>query len=532
MIEITRSDLEQLMTLGRLKPNSWIRAALGVDLWSKQKEFVRSVRDNRNTLWDACHGVGKTRTLGSVALQFLYSYERSRVITTAPTFRQVKSILWAEIHSLHTDALIELGGTLNQVELEIREGWYAQGLSTNRADRFQGQHAPYILFIVDEGYGVSPVIFEAIRGGMSSGFVRLAVAGNPTDAGAFVAEAVRKTDELGRKTWNHLSVSAFDTPNFTELGVTIEDMRSGEWRDKVDAYLRRCGALPRPYLINPDFVAEALIEFGEDSPAWYARILGILPTTSTNTIVPLAWAEAAMARWEYSEELDRKLVRGERVFQDDNYVPLGDPEEIGVDVARFGDDDTVIAPRKGRRALTMLVYRKQDTQEVAGLVDAAHADFVRSERPLQEGEVRERGRLIKVDSNGIGAGVVDALKRLKHRISSVNDGDPEYWHHWVQGVNVSESPVDKKKYADRTTELWWNLRELLNPLNPYPIALPRDNKLLGELTGRRYGLDKHDMLQIESKDDFKKRLQRSPDRADAVVLAFAPPLRRSNIRSL
>jgi phage terminase large subunit len=519
--ELSRAELEELGALGRRHPARWIRHALGVDLWSIQKQITASVRDNRNTLVDSCHGIGKTKTLASIGLDFLYSYPGSRVIATAPTFRQVQSILFAEVHMLHQGAQFELGGTLNQVELGITEGWYFHGMSTNRAERFQGQHAPgaAILFIVDEGYGVSTAIFEAIRGGMSSGFARLLVAGNPTDPGAWVAEASRKTGDNGQRTWNHIQVSAFDTPNFTELGITIEDMRSGAWREKQDRWLEAHGELPRPYLINPDFVAEALIEFGEDSPAWQARILGQLPSESVNTVIPLSWVEAAMARSDHSMAVDKQKAAGILPTMEElvDYVPCSEPEELGVDVAGFGDDDSVIAPRRGRRCLALLVYRKMDTRAVAGLVDAAHAELLKLTPPVEEGEAKPRRLLIKVDSNGIGAGVVADLGAM---------------HHEVQGVNVSEAPSNRRRFADRTTELWWWLRELLHPLNPAPIAIPRDNKLLGELSGRRYRLNKGDLLQLESKEDFKKRLGRSPDKADAVVLSYAPSRVRANIRSL
>ena len=514
LYELSSSDLEEIMRIGREAPDSWIEIALGVDMWSTQAEIARSVRDNRNTLVDSCHGIGKTMTLACVALDFLYSYPGSRVITTAPTFRQVQSILWSEIHLRHNDAPFELGGTLNQVELKIAEGWYCHGLSTNKPERFQGQHAPYILFIVDEAYGVARPIFEAIRGGMSSGFVRLLCVGNPTDPSAYVVEAARKTNDKGRSTWNHIAISAFDTPNFTELGITIEDIRSNEWREKQDAYLRAHGGLlPRPYLINPDFVAEMYIEFGEESPAWQARVLGQLPSESSNAVIPLAWVEAAMLRWETSREVDGLKADGKPVSQEllDSYVPLGQPEELGVDVARMGDDETVIAHRRGRRVTHLVAHRKNDLYDVTGLVDAEHTYMINlvdplTEADIQDGVKRDRLRLIKIDSNGMGAGVMDNLAHMGRR---------------VIGVNVSEKPRNQRKFEDRTTELWWSLRELLHPMSQTPMALPRDMRLLGELSGRRYRVSKDNKIQVESKDDFKKRLQRSPDRADAVVLACA-----------
>jgi hypothetical protein len=138
--------------------------------------------------------------------------------------------------------------------------------------------------------------------------------------------------------------------------------------------------------------------------------------------------------------------------------------------------------------------------ETAGLIMAAQ---------------RETGAsTVKVDEIGIGAGVVDRLRELKCP---------------AVGVNVASAPVEPERFTNLRTELWWNLRELLNPnprANPNPIALPPDDELLVDLTNVKYRLDSRGRMQLESKDEIKKRLGRSPDRGDAVVLAFAPSTRQ------
>lgn len=176
-------------------------------------------------------------------------------------------------------------------------------------------------------------------------------------------------------------------------------------------------------------------------------------------------------------------------------TPEGQPVEIGVDVARFGADKTVIAVRRGSKVMPLKVYGKQDTMATAGAVIA---------------EQRAVGATaIKVDVIGIGAGVVDRLKE---------QGYP------VRGINVAEAAVDPERFANLRSQLWWALRERLNPdpkVNPDPVALPPDDELLADLSGVQYKITSRGQLEVERKEDMKKRLGRSPDRADAVVLAFA-----------
>ena len=222
-------------------------------------------------------------------------------------------------------------------------------------------------------------------------------------------------------------------------------------------------------------MADKYLVWGPDSPAYQARVLGQFPTEADDTLIPLAWIEASMER-----------------EAPDGMVPV----ELGVDVARFGSDKTVIATRCGPRVLPLQVYAKQDTMETTG-----HAIIEYKER---------QATAIKVDVIGMGAGVVDRLAEQQYP---------------VYGINVAESPRDPERFSDLRSELWWLLRDLLNPdprLNPYPISLPKDDELLGDLCGIKYKITSKGQIRVEGKDDMKKRIKRSPDRGDAVVLAFTP----------
>lgn len=169
--------------------------------------------------------------------------------------------------------------------------------------------------------------------------------------------------------------------------------------------------------------------------------------------------------------------------------------EFGCDIARFGQDSTVIAIRKGLAVLPLVVLKKKDTMEVTGKI----IELARQHKP----------QAIKVDDIGVGGGVTDRLKEQSYP---------------VVPINVAEAPRDPEKFADLRSELWWMLRERLDPnpkTNPTPIALPKDDELLGDLCGIKYKITSKGQIRVESKEDMKKRIKRSPDRGDAVVLAFA-----------
>jgi len=468
MKNLSPEQKKELKKKGQTKPVWWVKNVLGVIPWSKQQEILNSVRDNPRTAVRSCHGIGKSFTAGQVILWFLFNFPRSIVLSTAPTWRQVEKLVWKEVRSGYKKAKVRLGGKLLPVRPEIQiiqDEWYAMGLSTNDPDRFQGYHEKYILIVVDEAAGVPEDIFLAVDGVLTSAHARLLLLGNPTSLSGTFYNAFRGTG------WNTIAISAFDTPNFTEFGITEDDVASDAWESKIT------GPLPNPKLITPAWVADKYLRWGPDSPAYQARAKGQFPTEADDTLIPLAWIEAAMER-----EVN-KLT----------------PVRIGNDVARFGSDKTVICTRKGLKVLPLKVYAKKDTMETAGLAIAEQKHY--------------NAEHILVDVIGQGAGVVDRLKE---------QGYP------VVAINVAESATDPERFADLRSEMWWNLRYLLDPNpkgNPNPIALPKDDELLGDLSGIKYKYTSKGQIRVESKDEMKKRIKRSPDRGDAVVLAFGDPNR-------
>jgi hypothetical protein len=439
-MKMNKAEARILLDRAKRDPVFFVTKVLGGDPWEKQEEILKTVRDHRRVAVRACHGVGKTRVAAWVALWFLYCHKNSKVITTAPTWHQVENLLWREIAAAHAGSKYPLGGKVLQTQIELGKQWFALGLSTDKPERFQGFHAEYILLIVDEASGVDQRIFEAAEGFLTSPGARLLLIGNPTQLSGEFYNAFRSP------LYHKIHISAFDSPNL------------------------KAGKIIRPYLVTPQWVEEKRLKWGEDSPLWYSRVLGEFPEQGDDTLIPLAWIEAAQQRWQM--------------------MPRGEPGELGVDVARYGTDTTVIILRQGSRAEVIAQLRGQDTMEVTGAVINA----------LRETEAK----VAKVDVVGLGVGVADRLKEQRYP---------------VQEMNAGEAAQDKERFVNKRAEWYWALRERFQVGD---IAIPPDDELASQLASLKYKFDSRGRIQIESKEDMRKRGLPSPDKADALMLAFAP----------
>jgi hypothetical protein len=230
-------------------------------------------------------------------------------------------------------------------------------------------------------------------------------------------------------------------------------------------------------ITNKDQIAQWVADYGEDSDFVRVRVRGVFPRAGSMQFIDGERVEAAQTR-----QVD---------------VPPGEPLVIGVDVARFGDDQSVIAFRRGRdaRSIPWITLRGLDTMQVAAKV--AEAAQVR------------RAQTIFVDEGGLGAGVVDRLKQLGIRCIGVNFGSSP------SGFNLGEGVKVRNKRA----EMWAGAREWLRN-----GAIPADQELAADLTGVEYGFDADNAIQLERKEHMKRRGLASPDKGDALALTFAFPV--------
>lgn len=205
-------------------------------LWSKMREVNDSVRDNERTAVGAGHGVSKTFGGGRIALTFLSCYYPSTVITTAPSWNQVKDEMWREIREAHTNARVPLGGKLTTTMLDMQPEtgikWFGIGISTKpdtitqEATRMQGHHNVHLLVIIDEAAGVLPEIWRAIEH-IGGDFKRVLAIGNPTSKFGDFPAALRDPS------WNHITISVKDTPNFKTGKLIIPGVYGREYERRI-----------------------------------------------------------------------------------------------------------------------------------------------------------------------------------------------------------------------------------------------------------------------------------------------------------
>jgi hypothetical protein len=234
--------------------------------------------------------------------------------------------------------------------------------------------------------------------------------------------------------------------------------------------------------VRKDFVDEMAEQYGEDSNAYRVRVLGEFPQADDDTIIPLHLVEAAMSR-------DVEPIQGVR--------PVW-----GLDVARYGSDRTALAKRRGNQLLQPIQsWQGKDLMQVCGIVLEEFDACSYEDRPAE----------ILVDVIGLGAGVVDRLKEM--------DFVP------IRGINVAESPAMTQKYLRLRDELWFRCREFLEQRD---CCMPEDDQLKHELTAPRFKFQSNGKLKVESKDELKRRGNRSPDLADALMLTFASNAARAS----
>ena len=190
---------------------------LGVDLWSKQQEVLEALKDHRRVAVKSGNGLGKGFSAAVAILWFLYCHDEAVVLSTASTFRQVRHVLWREVHRRYNQANYSLGGRMLDTRLELSEGRFALGLSADSGDEFQGFHSPNMLIVVDEAEGVSEPIYEAIEAVMTSENCRLLMIGNPTTMSGTFRRAIYEHRDLYRT----VTISALDSPNLTEGETNI-----------------------------------------------------------------------------------------------------------------------------------------------------------------------------------------------------------------------------------------------------------------------------------------------------------------------
>lgn len=486
-----RSSLAEIMGRTRRDPVWYIENILLERLWRTDqcdtREILRSVFRNRVTLVASCHAAGKSHLAARAAVAFFDAYPDCKVITTAPTFRQVRTVLWSQIPAVYAKSQAILGWEEqpNQTELKRGPTWQMFGFATAKnADNFQGQHAlQQQLIIGDEASGLAPAIVTGIKACMTGVGSRLLLIGNPTDPHSQFARFWER-DDIPQECKFHIPVWA--TPNFRAFGITRDDIPNGAWRRKVAGR-----PMPYPQLVDPQWVAEVWEDCKSfDDPWWVSRVEARFPKDSPDQLIPASWIEAALNREAPLPKDKAELRELSRIFS--------------LDVAEQGGDEAVAMERLGARARNLFVTNKLELRDLWDLTEIRAKEAIDDNLPFTA---------FHVDATGVGSGVHNTL---------VQRGMPSY------RMIMAEAASDPKLFANKRAELWNNLRkwfdpggnEVQGPFGPIDID-PRDQKLARQLSTIRAKI-KDGKRAIVSKDEMRRDGLKSPDRADALMLAFAP----------
>ena len=437
---------------------------------ANQRDILNSVARYPMTSVRSGHGIGKSAVESWLAIWFLTTRPYPKIPCTAPTQHQLWDILWAEIAKWlrNNPALAnDLIWTKEKVYMKGHpEEWFAVGRTASKPDALQGFHADHVLYIIDEASGVKDEIFEPILEGS-----KLVMCGNPTKITGFFYDSHHKN----REQFNAMHID-------------------GRSSSRVDQ----------------DFVDTIIDMFGEDSDVFRVRVAGEFPRALPDSFIPMEWAERA------SEAKAPEIEQVTRV-------------DIGIDVARYGDDSSVISPVLDRRVQEEPeVYHHNDTMQLTGMAVICVKKYARA-HPWAEIHV-------KIDCDGLGVGVFDRLMELKEQIVEEierereglyedDDAPPAMsldiveCHFGGEGGTVNDA--DPVEYQTSTGLMWGTVREALRTQS---LKLWPDDKQISQLSNRRYVVNSAGKIELEKKEAMKKRGLSSPDMGDALALALYDPL--------
>lgn len=403
------------------------------------------------------HGIGKTFTTGLLTYWIMSCHPLCRGTITATTMGQLESKTWAEISAMRRDCItghwFECTTGKNSMRLfhkDYKDTWFctAQTCREENSEAFAGQHAAdsTSFYIFDEASGVPDKIWEVAEGGLTDGEPMFFAFGNPTkNTGSF---------------YNCFHKDA------------------GRWKTyKVDSRSVQ--------LTNKKSIQEWADVYGEDSDFFKIRVRGEFPNASSSQFIPTSDVDRAMAREDVGYD-----------------IGVIDQALLGLDVARFGDDVSVLFTRIGRDARTFPVQEFRDADgPILGSRTVSHAKYLLD-------IVGFRTVHLFFDRAGVGAAVWDYFR--------YNVSDARIRMH---PVDFGQKATNANLFLNKRVEMWHAMRSWLAKEG----VLPVDEQLKTELISPYYQFTDKEQFQLERKKDLKARIGCSPDHADALALTFAEP---------
>lgn len=506
---------------------NYIEVGHGDELQPYFEPIVEAIDEGRfqRIAVKACHAVGKTFTIARVADAIMGSYTETKLISTAPTYRQVHDLLWKEITTAYQNKLPELKfGKLNETELWVDSETYARGFSPQKRVKsevgqgsdsvFQGYHGKYMTVVIfDEATGVDPQLWEQAEGLLNQGYrVLFLVIGNPTSRNC------KFFQKFNDRLWKTFTISCFDSPNLkanniqtvSDIEAEVEYIRNLSDEDAIDHLSSY--ACPVPYLINTRWVIEKAIEWGTDHPLFMGKVLGEFPDADSDVLVSEYHVKDSQSRDDIDLEIET----------------IG---YIGLDVARFGIDKSVLSSIIGDQQFGHKSMAKNDTNQVVG-----HAiNFIEDHQEKYPNIEQWR---LAIDG-GFGHGVIDRLRELQEEeenervfnilktveILEINFGSTDWvmFHYgWIDEFARRKKHDDRKVQEDRENYANFKAKmfDLLARDIKETLKLLPDDIYVKQLPTIKKDVDSKGRLKIESKQDYKERTgETSPDDSDSLALA-------------
>lgn len=538
--EIKSVLFDKDLTKYQKDPVGFIEKYFGVTLAEEIKELCESVRDNRITIAQSATGVGKTHSAALIAIWVYLCFPNSIVTTAAaPPERNLREKLWGEIRT-NTKINSSLFGNKHKItslkitdsDLDNHSGSIKEhfitgitiptsGSDQEKESRVSGSHAPYQLFVLDEGDAIPDPIYKGIDGCMSGTWERLLVMFNPKRKSGAAFRMIKSGEA------NVIKLSAFSHPNV----ISGKDLIPGAVTR--ESTIRRINTMTSKLAPGeepshntcfevPSFLVGATakgdgdfyyppLESGWrriDNQQFHYQVLGEYPSQAEDQLISNEWIDAAVTRWKlYVAKFGKKPPEGIR--------PI-----IGMDVADEGGDYNTVSIRYGGYVDEIEKWRGVDPQMSALKCAKIHA---------------ERHAIVtNAESDGLGASVAPTMGREYYfRCDDCNisytdknttkchkcDKELIQYHVDAKKVKVSSKPTKKCEFGEFTAmrdQLWWSLREWMRTDNT--AMIPDDKDLIEELQIPSYNADTN--IKITSKKEMRAALNRSPDKADALIQTF------------
>ena len=464
--------------------NLFAHQALNCNLDPEQQSILTSVQYCRRTTVRSGHARGKDYIAAVASICFLFLKSPCKVINTAPTGRQVTSIMMAEISGLWKGAMIPLGGELLTSKIRFDDpNWFLEGFKAADKDveSWTGYHSPHLMVVVTESSGLEDETFNAIEG-LLTGDSRLLLVGNPNRNSGQFYQSFRDP------AFSKYTLDCLDAPNVRAHKNLIPGQVDWDW---VNDHVLKPGwtiAIAKEEYCEDEGDFEWEGRFYRPTDLFRSRVRGMQPKVDSDRLIPIQWVEAAQARW--------------RLWKESGAYRTGSLR-LGVDVAGMGADLSCFAPRWENVVTSLDITNDTDHMSLAGKV---------------KNYLALHGGRAYVDSIGEGAGVHSRLREEGAGSVSVK---------FSEGARNREGVPYKDKTGQRTfvnmrAYCYWALRDALDPQLGGKLCLPPDEELSQELAEMGYIVRGNGEYLLEPKDDIKARLGRSPDRADAIALTFYP----------